>query len=908
MMQKKTAHIISHSHWDREWYMSLEEHRYYLIKLFDDLLEKLGEDANFHSFHLDGQTIMVDDYLEVRPEKEVEVKKYIREGRLIIGPWYILQDAFLTSSEANVRNLLYGMKTTKAFGQEGNLGYYPDTFGIYGQAPQLLKQAKIDVAAFGRGVTPTGFNNQVFHQDSYSSPYSELNWESPDGSSILGVLFANWYSNGNEIPVETEKAKEYWEKKLTESEKFAATSKLLYMNGCDHQPLQKNVTDAIKVANELFPEVEFKHSSFQQYIEEVKEELPEILQTIRGELRNQKTDGWSTLVNTASSRIYLKQANDRCQTLLERVLEPLGLLISDKKFHQDFAEYYWKLLMENHPHDSICGCSVDSVHREMTTRFSKVEKGALKFVEEEARGMATAIDTIHEREDAIPLVVFQTAGIARAEVIKKKVAVKKIYFDEINFKEIPEKLKGEILPSYILERADHSTVPVTVKDLGVNFGYDLPHDRFRRPYYAREIEVTFLYHSSNTVGYERCFLVPTEQGNKEEEEAFIWKEDETKLENENILVQFHDNGSYTLVDKRSGLEYKQLGMLEDTGDIGNEYMFKASGDGTRVTTENSHVTLNVLENTRDIASIEVTTSLSLPKEADERLKLEKENLVWHSLRKAGRSEEVEQLIVKSVMTLERKGEGLKVKMTMNNRAKDHRVRVLFPIGKSCSHHYADSIYELVKRPNKPESQWLNPSFDHHMQRFVSLNNSEKGLTVAGKGLHEYEINDDNTIALTVLRSVGELGDWGVFDTPEAQCLGENEAEYMVIPHQKDILSSGAYLTAYHYPLTSIVIQTNQKKGSASKVKELFTWEGDKLVMTACKPSLDGVSMVMRWFNPGGETEQLFLKAEDDNRIYRSTILEDKLDLVGEGTANIKVKPYEIVTLLIEASRINSLIN
>ncbi|MCR6109477.1 alpha-mannosidase [Bacillus sp. A301a_S52] len=900
MMQKKTAHIISHSHWDREWYMSLEEHRYYLIKLFDDLLEKLGEDANFHSFHLDGQTIMVDDYLEVRPEKEVEVKKYIREGRLIIGPWYILQDAFLTSSEANVRNLLYGMKTTKAFGQEGNLGYYPDTFGIYGQAPQLLKQAKIDVAAFGRGVTPTGFNNQVFHQDSYSSPYSELNWESPDGSSILGVLFANWYSNGNEIPVETEKAKKYWKKKLKESEKFASTSKLLYMNGCDHQPLQKNVTDAIKVAKELFPEVEFKHSSFQQYIEELKEELPENLQTIQGELRNQKTDGWSTLVNTASSRIYLKQANDRCQTLLERVLEPLGLLISDKKFHQDFTEYYWKLLMENHPHDSICGCSVDSVHREMTTRFSKVEKGALKFVEEEARGMSTAIDTIHEKEGAIPLVVFQTSGIARTEVIKKKVAVNKIYFDEINFKDIPGKLKCEILPSYILERADHSTVPVTVKDLGVNFGYDLPHDRFRRPYYAREIEVTFLYHSSNTVGYERCFLVPIEQGNKEEEEAFIWKEDETKLENENIFVKFHDNGSYTLVDKRSGLEYNQLGILEDTGDIGNEYMFKASGDDTRVTTENSHVTMNVLENTRDIASIEVTSSLSVPKEADERLNLEKENLVWHSDRKAGRSEEMEQLIVKSVMTLERKGEGLKVKMTMNNRAKDHRVRVLFPIGRSCSNHYADSIYELAIRPNKPESQWLNPSFDHHMQRFVSLNNSEKGLTVAGKGLHEYEIKDDNTIALTVLRSVGELGDWGVFDTPEAQCLGENEAEYMVIPHQKDILSSGAYLTAYHYPLTSIVIQTNQKKGNASKVKELFTWEGDKLVMTACKPSLDGESMVMRWFNPGSETEQLFLKAEDDNCIYRSTILEEKLDLVGEGTANIKVKPYEIVTLLIEA--------
>lgn len=149
-MGKKTAHIISHSHWDREWYMSLEEHKYYLVKLFDDLLAKLKEDPDFHSFHLDGQTIMVDDYLGVRPEREAEVKAYIREGRLIVGPWYILQDAFLTSSEANVRNLLYGMKDTAEWGQDGYLGYYPDTFGVYGQAPQLLKQANIDTAAFGR--------------------------------------------------------------------------------------------------------------------------------------------------------------------------------------------------------------------------------------------------------------------------------------------------------------------------------------------------------------------------------------------------------------------------------------------------------------------------------------------------------------------------------------------------------------------------------------------------------------------------------------------------------------------------------------------------------------------------------------------------------------------------------------
>ncbi|SDZ57042.1 alpha-mannosidase [Evansella caseinilytica] len=899
MKPKKTAHIISHSHWDREWYMSLEEHRYYLVKLFDDLLKKLGEDPDFHSFHLDGQTIMVDDYLKVRPEKEEEVKKYIRDGRLIIGPWYILQDAFLTSSEANVRNLLYGMKTTKALGQKGNLGYYPDTFGIYGQAPQLLRQAKIDVAAFGRGVTPTGFNNQVFHHDDYSSPYSELNWESPDGSSVLGILFANWYSNGNEIPVEMEAAKKYWVKKLKESEKFAATSQLLYMNGCDHQPLQKNITDAIKAANELFPEVEFKHSSFQQYIEEVKQELPENLQTIRGELRNQKTDGWSTLVNTASSRIYLKQANDRCQTLLERVLEPLGLLVSDRMLHRDFAEFYWKLLMENHPHDSICGCSVDAVHREMTTRFERAEKGAVRFVEEQAREIADNIDTIHEREDAIPLVIFQTSGTPMKEVIKKKVAVKKIYFDEMPFKEIPAKLKEAPLTSYYLERADQSIVPVTVKDLGVKFGYDLPLDGFRRPYYAREVEVTFLYRSRNTVGYERCFLVPAEQGDKEEETAFIWKAEENKFENEHIIVQIHDDGSYTLLDKQSGMEYQKLGVLEDTGDIGNEYMFKASGDGGSMTTENGNATMKVLENNRDIASVEVLFCLSVPKEADESLQEERESLVWHPERQAGRSQEMERLTIKSVLTLEREGKGLKVKVSMNNRAKDHRIRVLFPIGKGSSHHYADSIYELAERPNQPERQWVNPSFDHHMQRFVSLNHSEKGLTVAGKGLHEYEIKDHHTIAVTILRAVGELGDWGVFDTPEAQCLGENEAELMVIPHPTDVLSSAAYLTAYQFPLAATVVQTKQKQGDAAKVKNLFTWEGDKLVITASKPSLDGTGMIVRWFNPTSEIKQLSLQTDVGDKIYRSTILEEKLDQVGEGTAELKVKPYEIVTLRIE---------
>nr|WP_246240617.1 hypothetical protein [Anaerocolumna sedimenticola] len=69
-MRKKVVHIISHSHWDREWYMPFEKHRLKLVNLIDDCLELFEQTDEFKSFHLDGQTIVLDDYLEIKPEKK----------------------------------------------------------------------------------------------------------------------------------------------------------------------------------------------------------------------------------------------------------------------------------------------------------------------------------------------------------------------------------------------------------------------------------------------------------------------------------------------------------------------------------------------------------------------------------------------------------------------------------------------------------------------------------------------------------------------------------------------------------------------------------------------------------------------------------------------------------------------
>ena len=198
---KTTVHIISHSHWDREWYQSFEKHRMKLIELVDNILEKAENDPEFGGFFLDGQTIALDDYLEVRPEKREQVEKCVREGKIQTGPWYILQDEFLTSGEACVRNLQVGMQEAARYGAIGNVGYFPDAFGNAGQMPQVLKQAGMDAVVFGRGVKPIGPNNEVTGGQ-YESTYSEMMWASPDGTKLPGILFANWYNNGVEIPVD----------------------------------------------------------------------------------------------------------------------------------------------------------------------------------------------------------------------------------------------------------------------------------------------------------------------------------------------------------------------------------------------------------------------------------------------------------------------------------------------------------------------------------------------------------------------------------------------------------------------------------------------------------------------------------------------------------------------------------
>jgi len=922
--QKRTAHIISHTHWDREWYLPYEKHHVRLIRLMDTLMDTLERDGEYRSFFLDGQTIILEDYLQVRPERRERLEKLIREGRIHIGPWYILQDAFLTSGEANLRNLLIGHRDAARYGTISKVGYFPDTFGNIGQAPQIMKQAGIDNAVFGRGVKPTGFNNTVADSE-YESSFSELIWEGPDGSRVLGILFANWYSNGNEVPVDATEAKDYWNRKLADAERYASTGELLYMNGCDHQPIQTDLPEAIRVARELYPDTKFVHSSFEEYLASVRQSLGDNLSVVKGELRSQRTDGWSTLVNTASARVYLKQMNQLGQALLERVAEPLAAIAHGvgEAYPHHLLTYAWKTLMQNHPHDSICGCSVDEVHREMVTRFEKSRHVAEAIIDDSKRAAADAVDTsafARYGADALPLVAFNTTGWPRTGTVEIELDVERIYYrDGVPPEEMQRRMKTLDIGGRVLVNAEGLAVACRVEDLGLQFGYDLPDDKFRQAYWTRRVKLTFEAADVPALGWKAYAWVKAAAGENAGEvagdiavagkaaatAAASLVSGERALENDRLRVEIEDDGTLSVTDKRTGRTYRDLLVYEDTGDIGNEYMYRQPDGEQALTTRGLAADIRVVEDEAHRGAIEIVHRWAVPASADALFEEEKREAVYFPERKAQRVAETVPMEIRTVVSLERSGRGVGIRTTIDNRAKDHRVRALFPTDIQAKTHLADAIFEVARRDTEPAAEWRNPSNAQHQQAFVDVADGEAfGFAVANLGLNEYEVLRDGrgTIAVTLLRSVAELGDWGVFPTPEAQCLGVHTAELLLVPHGGDGATDGAYAEAYQFQAPCTLAQTGVHEGVLAASGQLLSWEGEGVAFSSAAIGEESGDLLVRWFNMRPEATELRVAAAAE-AFYESDVLErrvaDASSEASDGAFVRKLGACEIFTLGIQ---------
>jgi len=380
-----------HTHWDREWYWNFNAYRLELTTVVKRALEVV-RNGECRGFMLDGQTSLIDDVLEVSPSLQEEIVAANVAGKLFIGPWFVLADQLLVGGESLVRNLALGLSRAQELGGSARVGYCPDTFGHSLDLPRILRGFGIDNAVVWRGVP--ALNEPVFQ------------WRSPDGSSVLALqMNAGYYHTAFFDGVSDEQMEAYLlaflcrqrGKNGIEPVSFGpglpgkkgsyieALAGALVPVGGDHIMPPVNFSGQLQKLRPRLQEldVELQESDLGSFLALLRDAAAhEPVRLIENELRDNSAafinERAYILDGVLSTRLYLKRANRLAEHRLLKQTEPLCAALAAfglAAYPLEELNYSWKLLLLNHPHDSICGCSIDSVHREMMSRTDSLNAG-----------------------------------------------------------------------------------------------------------------------------------------------------------------------------------------------------------------------------------------------------------------------------------------------------------------------------------------------------------------------------------------------------------------------------------------------------------------------------------------------------------------------------------------------------
>ncbi|MGC8666671.1 MAG: alpha-mannosidase [Chthonomonadales bacterium] len=843
-----TLHVVSHTHWDREWFMPFQQFRLRLVDLVDHLLQILDTDPDFHYFNLDAQTIVLEDYLQIRPQRSEELKRYIAEGRITVGPWYQLNDQFLTSGEATVRSLLVGHRIAASFGGVMKVGYLPDQFGNLSQMPQILRGFGIDNAVVGRGYQLVGDRTMEFL------------WEAPDGTQVLGSLMAFWYNNAQRIPSDLDEAVQFVMDLKDRMAPRSSSSHLLLMNGVDHLEAQPDVGRIIAQVNR---ELERRgipdrlvHSTLPQYIAALREELGGTrgprgttcgpLQVKQGELRE---DRWGAcLAGTLSTRMYIKQANHRAQTALEQYAERLSSFarLHGAPYPHDELLYAWKLLMQNHPHDSICGCSVDQVHREMMPRFQQVEQVA-EVVTEKALDVLTRRDrTKGAVEDAFSIFVFNPLNWMRTDPVRCTLEFPLGAPARGN----PGRDARRALRGFSLSDAEGRAVPFAVIACEevirqVISPHELPLDQW-----VQRITIEFVASNVPGCGW-RIYTIRPEPS---------WPH------YPDLAVPTGEPDPLAL----------WMPLLEDVGDVGDEYLFRSPRNDRRILVHPA--SLPGMSGEEHYASCvrrsrSVRGSLMLPAAGD----------LEH------RAGELVECPVVITATQWAEIDRVEVELEFENRARDHRLRAVWNV-ESAEALVAGGQFDAVRRP-VPDAlvdEGAAPFSPH--QLWVDAAGEDGGGGVSGvaildEGLPEHEAypgfmgRRGMAVAITLLRCVGQLsrrGDGPGILTPEAQCPGRHTFRLAVVPHHGDWQEAKVWQQGHRFSAPLVAVQSQGWDGMAAQ--GVFLEVGaDEWVVTCIKRAEDRDGLIIRWFNTVDEQVSGRVRVPGAKRMRRVNLNEEPLE-------------------------------
>ena len=839
MAEKKfTVHVVPETHWDREWHTPFQGFRRRLVKLTDKLLQILDNDPEFRYFVFDGQTVVLEDHLEIRPEDRERLGNHIRSGRLQIGPWYVLPDEWLVSGEALIRNLLLGHLIAESFGRVMKAGYIPDPFGHISQLPQLLAGFGIDSALFMRGIGEDEWQA--------AGEKTEFWWEAPDGTRVLAVHLKNTYCNavnlGYEgglweenprlnLPLAVEKARH----QLDTLAPFATTRHILFNNGCDHVEPQPELPQILAHLNSVFTEAEFIHSNYEDYVKAVRATSPN-LRTVRGEFHAGKFQ--LLLSGVFSSRMNLKLANERCEALLEKFAEPLQALawLTGKRYESAFLWQAWRMVLQNHPHDSICGCSVDQVHREMLPRFDQAEQIANIMADEALATLARQVGVKATHQDATAsqarkIVVFNPSSWRRKELVRLRMALP-----------LPP---HQLPPTMVVHDSEGRIVPaqVWVSQVGE---YDstaaIPREQMKW-----EFELAFLA-DVPPLALKAYAAAPGQPGNI----ASTLIAGDNYIANELIHVTVGDDGAVCLIDKSDGQQFGPLNIFEDQEDAGDEYDWSYAPSGRVVTSIGQPVQVSLAERGPARAMLRIDRSLRLPASL--------------SPDRQRRSEEIVDVPITTYLWVTPGSPRLDFETIVENRAKDHRLRVLFYTDISVDTCHAQGHFDVIERfLSIPSGEgWVQkPQATKCTKGFVDIADGQKGLGVVVFGLPEYEVKPTpggTAVAVTLLRCVGWLSrdDYPTrpcnagpkLPTPDAQCQGRSVFRYGVVPHKGTWLDADLWhhAEAVRAPLkawqTPLAVEDEEVVGERS----FLSVEPHTMVVTAMKKAERSADLVVRLLN------------------------------------------------------------
>lgn len=832
---KKVFCVISHTHWDREWYMSFEKFRLRLVDLIDKLLEIVGRQPDY-IFHLDCQTVVLEDYLEIRPEKKEILKKYIEAGNIVVGPWYLQNDFYLTSGESTIRNLQRGIALAQAFGRCNFIGYAPDQFGIIPQLPQILNGFGLDTFMFGRGYSFYRKEGDGYVKE--SAP-TEFIWKSEDGSSCLAVHLNQWYNNAQHIPEDTENAKLL----LSINEKIFtplnASPYIVLMNGVDHLEPQENVREIIdELRGSGYDIAQYRlddyFSALKDWLTKNSVALPER----SGALDRGRDD--EILRGCRSSHIYLKRENVRIQTALENRAEPLYAYLEAGGlkgcYPYDFLRYAWKNLMRNHPHDSICCCSRDEVERHMEDSFERI--GEL-LSDLEQRGMELlARHTPYakfEGENYL-ITVFNPACRAVSDVLETYVWF--LASDRVKGFDIFND-RGEEVPFCVLKRENDL--------LNVFSGQNLPGilniERYKILLRVDDVPAVSAINYTVRPNFTENAIAENVSHN------YI-------LENKFYRIEARD-GALCLMDKKTGGVQENFLYFEDTGDSGDLYIYEPQGAPLYGNPNRTRVVS--VEDFGLYKRMKLHTDFPVPERYD--------------TQKGERFSKFTEIGVETCIALKENSDVIDISYSFENTACDHRLRMIVNGGFSQNGIYTDSAFECsLHRSSDIPDPTGSRTFCN--ATFVAKRGERGGFALFTEGQHEAE-DLQSGIALTILRSVGSISKVGgsQWQAPGGQCLRRIEGRIGLhtfngfVPaelFERAKAWRAGLLCAYHAAnpekfaggrfavqdakLAKFYFDKDKYEGVRIARKQLFSVDNEQIALSAFKRGEDGSSLVIRLVN------------------------------------------------------------